>query len=53
MELAREAAVKAYQEKIEQKKSLVEDMKQIAGELKGEREQLEQTELENKKKLVE
>jgi|688.fasta_scaffold337579_3 hypothetical protein len=53
MELAREAAIKAYHEKIEEKKNLVDDMKQIAYELRNEREQLEQAELEIKKKLVE
>lgn len=41
MELAREAAIKAYEEKIDEKKNLVEDMKQIAMELKAERENLE------------
>jgi hypothetical protein len=30
MELAREAAIKAFEEKIEEKKNLVEDMKDIA-----------------------
>ena len=30
MQLAREAAMKAYEENIEEKKSLVEDMKNIA-----------------------
>lgn len=34
MELAREAAMKAYAQKIEEKKNLVEDMKNIALELK-------------------
>lgn len=53
MELAREAAIKAYEEKIDEKRSLVDDMKQIALELRNEREQLEQQDLEEKKKLVE
>ncbi len=37
MQLAREAAMKAYEEKIEEKKNLVEDMKNIAQQLKMER----------------
>jgi hypothetical protein len=41
MELAREAAIKAYEENIEDKRNLVEDMKSIAEELKAERERLE------------
>ena len=35
MELAREAATKACEEKIDEKKNLVEDMRQIAQELKN------------------
>ena len=35
MELAREAAIKAYEENIEEKRGLVEDMKAIAQELKA------------------
>jgi len=38
MELAREAAIQAYEDKIDEKKNLVEDMKAIADELKQERE---------------
>ena len=53
MELAREAAIKAYEENIEDKRGLVDDMKAIAQELRAEREKLEGEELENKKKLVE
>lgn len=53
MELAREAAINAYEEKIDEKRSLVDDMKLIALELKNERERLEVEELEGKKKLVE
>ena len=34
MELAREAAMKAFEENIEEKRNLVDDMKQIADELK-------------------
>ncbi len=37
MELAREAAIKAYEDNIQQKRYLVDDMKQIASELKDER----------------
>ena len=40
MQLAREAAIKAYEENIEEKKNLVDDIKQIAFELKQEREKL-------------
>ena len=32
--------MKAYEEKIDEKKNLVEDMKQIATELKNDRERL-------------
>jgi hypothetical protein len=53
MELAREAAINAYEDKIDEKRSLVDDMKLIALELKNERERLEVEELEGKKKLVE
>lgn len=42
MELARQAAVQAYEENVQQKKSLVQDMKEIAIELKKEREKLEE-----------
>lgn len=41
MELAREAAIKAYEENIEEKRNLVDDMREIAQELKREREKLE------------
>ena len=37
MELAREAAIKACEENIEEKRNLVQDMKQIAAELKNDR----------------
>ena len=37
MELARQAAMQSCEDKIEEKKNLVEDMKQIAIELKAER----------------
>ena len=40
MELAREAAMQACEDKMEEKKNMVEDMKQIAMELKAEREKL-------------
>ena len=53
MELAREAAIKAQEEKIEEKKHLVEDMRDIANELKVQREKLESDILENKKKVIE
>ena len=52
MELAREAAMKACEENIEEKRNLVDDMKQIATELKMEREKLETEDLETKKKLI-
>lgn len=52
MELAREAAMQACEDKIEEKKNLVQDMKQIALELKLQREKLENDDLESKKKLV-
>ena len=34
MELAREAAIKAYEENVEEKRNLVEDMREIAQELR-------------------
>ncbi len=52
MELARQAAMEAYIENIQQKKNVVGDMKQIANELREEREKLEQEMLLNKKKVV-
>ena len=52
MELAREAAITACTENIEEKRNLVDDMKQIAFQLKLEREKLEVQDLQSKKKLV-
>ena len=45
MELARDAAIHACEDKIEEKKNLVDDMKQIALELKLQREKLEDQDL--------
>ena len=52
MELAREAAVKAHEEKMEENRNLVEDMRDIAQQLKVQREKLEEDLLHNKKKVI-
>ena len=45
MELAREAAMKAYQDKVNQNKQMVQNMKDIAEQLREQREGLEAEEL--------
>ncbi len=53
MELAREAAIKAYQDKVNENKQLVQNMKDIADELRQQREELEAEERQAKRRLVE
>ena len=53
MELAREAAIKAYQDKVNENKQLVQNMKDIADELREQREELEAEERQAKRRLVE
>ena len=52
-ELAREAAIKAYQDKVNENKQLVQNMKDIADELREQREELEAEERQAKRRLVE
>ena len=45
--------MKAHEENVQEKRNLVDDMREIADELKIEREKLEGEMLENKKKVIE